>query len=400
VREMAAEPAAVPQPTHPSWTPTRLGDLCEFVRGVTFDKGEASSDPRDGCLPILRAGNISEGLDLDNDLVWVPAERVSPQQHLRVGDIAICMSSGSPAVVGKSAALQQRFAGSVGAFCGIIRARDSRWSEYIAFWLRSPVFMGWRDGQARGANIQNLRFSQFESLAILTPPVDERDAFVSRLRSQLEAAARMRAAAHGLTHLLDDMIDANLRRSLAGSGVREVQLAEYLVEVKKGVGVRWREYPVLGVTRRGVASAKESVGKFPERYKLLDSGTVFYNPMRILLGSIGMVDAEDAVGITSPDYVVVKGIEGKLHHRWFYWWLRSWRGAEFIKSLTRGAVRERMLFRRLTSGSVRLPSWESQVEAAVTMLRIAEARRQVAAQSPSIDALPTAFLRRAFGGAG
>jgi type I restriction enzyme S subunit len=216
VSDVAAVSTPGPQPARPGWTPTPLGELCEFIRGVTFDKGEASPDPRDRCLPILRAGNISEGLDLKNDLVWVPAERVSTQQYLRVGDIAICMSSGSPAVVGKSAALQQPFAGSVGAFCGIIRLRDARWSEYIALWLRSPVFMDWRDGQARGANIQNLRFSQFESLAVLAPPDHERDAFVNHLRSQLDAAARMRAAAESQIRVADSLTAALLRSAFSG----------------------------------------------------------------------------------------------------------------------------------------------------------------------------------------
>ena len=133
-----------------------------------------------------------------------------------------------------------------------------------------------------------------------------------------------------------------------------------------------------------------------ERHKPVDPGTVFYNPMRILLGSIGMVDADDAMGITSLDNVVVRSIEGKLHYRRFYWWLRSWCGAELVKSLTRGAVRERMLFRSLASGSVRLPPWEAQVAAAETTLRIGQARRQVTAQLPSIGALPAAYLRCAF----
>ena len=37
-----------------------------------------------------------------------------------------------------------------------------------------------------------------------------------------------------------------------------------------------------------------------------DAGTIFYNPMRILRGSIAMVDEGDETGITSPDYVVLK----------------------------------------------------------------------------------------------
>jgi type I restriction enzyme S subunit len=53
-------------------------------------------------------------------------------------------------------------------------------------------------------------------------------------------------------------------------------------------------------TRSGLAPARERPGKHAERY----NGTVFYNPMRILIGSIAFVDDDDEPGITSPDYVV------------------------------------------------------------------------------------------------
>jgi type I restriction enzyme S subunit len=45
--------------------------------------------------------------------------------------------------------------------------------------------------------------------------------------------------------------------------------------------------------------------------------------MRILIGSVAFVDEGDEPGITSPDYVVFQGKDGKVDSRWFYYWLRS-----------------------------------------------------------------------------
>jgi type I restriction enzyme S subunit len=92
--------------------------------------------------------------------------------------------------------------------------------------------------------------------------------------------------------------------------------------------------------------------------------------MRILLGSIALVDDGDANGITSPDYVAVKGIPGKLDTRWFYWRFRSPLGMELIGSLSRGAVRERILFSRLSTGEIELPSADAQVSASRRMKAI------------------------------
>ena len=177
---------------------------------------------------------------------------------------------------------------------------------------------------------------------------------------------------------------------------RTIPLSEALIEVSSGVGPAWTRYRVLGATRAGLALAKEPVGKAPERYKLVEPGTIFYNPMRILIGSIAMLDDGEEPGITSPDYVVVRTRPGVLHHRWFYHWLRSEQGAEMIRSLARGAVRERLLFKRLARGSITIPDWDSQVRAADKLAIIQKARAVAAAQLEAAKALPAAYLREVF----
>lgn len=84
---------------------------------------------------------------------------------------------------------------------------------------------------------------------------------------------------------------------------------------------------------------------------------------------MGLAFAEDDVidGITSPDYVVLKGKEGLVNSRWFYYWLRSPLGQQCINSLARGAVRERMLFNRLAEGNIKLPEIAIQDKAAVAL---------------------------------
>ncbi len=176
------------------WREVRLSEVCEFIRGVSFDKSEVSSQPIRDYLPILRAGNIGDELDVVNDLVWVPDKKVSAQQRMRPGDIAICMSSGSASIVGKSASLKQPFDGSVGAFCGIIRTHPDVDADYIAHWFRSEAFVDWRDGQARGANIQNLRFSQMEAISLQLPPLAEQRRIAALLDEQLAAVGRARSS--------------------------------------------------------------------------------------------------------------------------------------------------------------------------------------------------------------
>jgi type I restriction enzyme S subunit len=115
--------------------------------------------------------------------------------------------------------------------------------------------------------------------------------------------------------------------------------------------------------------------------------------MRIRLGSIAMVDEGEAAGITSPDYVVFRTIPGKLHHRWFYYWFRSPWGDEFIRRLARGAVRQRLLFRRLAKATLEVPDWDVQVEFAKKLANVQQVRRLILEQLEAVEALPQALIR-------
>lgn len=172
----------------------QLADIASVIRGVTFDKNEALDLPVRGYLPILRAGNIGIDLVVDKGLVWVPESRIASEQRMQVGDIAICMSSGSPAVVGKSATLNASWPGSVGAFCSIIRPQPNHVvPEYLSLFLQSEVFRRWTR-QSSGANIKNIRKSELESFPVPVPPESEQRRIVDLL-SRAEGIVRLRREA-------------------------------------------------------------------------------------------------------------------------------------------------------------------------------------------------------------
>ena len=171
----------------------KLADVVEFVRGVTFDKSQQESVANGTNVPLLRAGNIQASLEIKSDLIFVPRAIVRNEQILKPGDVAICLSSGSPYLVGKTAALDQEWYGTVGGFCGIIRPKYIE-PEFLALWLRGPSFITWRDEQARGANIQNLRFSELGSLEINLPGRDKQRQIAAKLKSQLAEVETARQA--------------------------------------------------------------------------------------------------------------------------------------------------------------------------------------------------------------
>jgi type I restriction enzyme, S subunit len=228
------------------------------------------------------------------------------------------------------------------------------------------------------------------------PPIERQLRVASELKTQLAIVEEARQAIENQIKEFTSLANAIVRQSLCHLDTKRTVLGDVLQEVKCGVGARWVNYPVLGATRKGLAPAKEPVGKYPERYKQVLPGTVFYNPMRILIGSIAMVDDDDTPGITSPDYVVLRGREAVMDSRWFYYWLRSPEGERSITSLARGAVRERMLFNRLAEGKIDLPPYPVQQTASQALAQIRPLQAHIKEQHREIELLPTRLLVEVF----
>jgi type I restriction enzyme S subunit len=176
------------------WQTKLLTEIATVIRGVSFDKSQVSNQQNRNSIPILRAGNIQDTLLINSDLVYVPSELVSKEQRMKVGDLAICMSSGSPTIVGKTAYLDTNWIGSVGAFCAIIRFNEKFNHRFGSYWFRSPAFLEWRDTNAKGANIQNLRRTELEKLAVPVPPLAEQDRIV-KLLDEADELRKLRAQA-------------------------------------------------------------------------------------------------------------------------------------------------------------------------------------------------------------
>lgn len=172
-----------------NWPNVQLSQgLADIVRGVTFSQGDSIHESRDGFLPVLRAGNIAERLEIARDLVWIPERFVSERQRLRKNDIVMCTSSGSALVVGKTAIAEDDFDGSWGAFNAVLRPTPAVVPKFLYYWLQSRDFRAWRDRQAKGANIQNIRHSDLANLAMPLPTKSEQ----SRIVELLDDADRVR----------------------------------------------------------------------------------------------------------------------------------------------------------------------------------------------------------------
>ncbi|WYX22796.1 hypothetical protein WJ969_18240 [Achromobacter xylosoxidans] len=133
----------------------------KLLSGLTYSADEVS---KEGLL-VLRSSNIQDGtLVLDKDLVFV--NKTCPDDiQLRSGDIAICMSNGSKALVGKNAEFRGNYDHdlTVGAFCSIFRPSV----EFSKLIFQTPKYTKFISVAIGGGNINNLKNSDLGSSSIL-----------------------------------------------------------------------------------------------------------------------------------------------------------------------------------------------------------------------------------------
>lgn len=226
----------------------RVAELAEQVRGVSYGKEDASSTPQPGYLPVLRAGNITdEGLVFD-DLVFVPAERVSDKQRVRRHDVVIAASSGSLDVVGKAARALTDYEGGFGAFCKVLRPGPKVDPGYFAHFFKTPDYRRRVSALAAGISINNLRNEHLDDMQIPLPPLPEQ----RWIAEQLDRAEALRAKRRAALAQLDILTQSIFLAMFGDPGTNEKAwpvkpLADLCsIAGEYGAGVAAKEYdPVL-----------------------------------------------------------------------------------------------------------------------------------------------------------
>ncbi|MFC0812795.1 restriction endonuclease subunit S [Paracoccus panacisoli] len=205
-----------------AWSVAEGDALFHSVRGVTYNKSDASSVWADGLVPVLRANNIADGKIRADDLVYVPSSYVSPNQYLRSGDLLIATSSGSRTVVGKAAtASTEHSQYAFGAFCTVARPRVEDLGPWLSLFSRTPAYRNYVERVALGISINNLRGSDLKSMPIDVPPLPEQRRIVAKIDSLSGKSRRARDHLDHIPRLIEKYKQAVLAAAFRGDLTRE-----------------------------------------------------------------------------------------------------------------------------------------------------------------------------------
>ncbi|OQB40395.1 MAG: Type-1 restriction enzyme EcoKI specificity protein [Candidatus Latescibacteria bacterium ADurb.Bin168] len=205
------------QPLPAGWRWVRLGEVCRAIRGITFPKGAARSQPFDGSVPCLTTSGVQEEIEWDT-AQFVPVQFVrDADQFLYKGDMLVSTANSKP-LVGKLARVRD-VPGNVtfGAFTTVVRPLEAAEPEFLFRLLRTERARSYFfTKSSETTNISNLRTEDMLALPIPLPPLSEQKRIVAILTEQMAAAERVRAAAEAELATIEALPAALLRRAFNG----------------------------------------------------------------------------------------------------------------------------------------------------------------------------------------
>jgi type I restriction enzyme S subunit len=198
------------------WVETVLSELVSVIRGITYNKNQSANIQTVGMLPVLRANNIQNGDLIFDDLVYVRSELIKEQQFIKSGDIVVAMSSGSKALVGKTAQAKIDFNGGFGAFCGVLRPKQMLNKNLISWFTCSSTYRNRISELSAGANINNLKPSSFDEIPFPLPPLAEQKVIADQLDSLLAQVERTTARLERIPTLMKQFRQSVLAHAVSG----------------------------------------------------------------------------------------------------------------------------------------------------------------------------------------
>ena len=227
-----------------NWPVKTLGEVCEFVRGVTYDKNDARSELKNEYIPLLRATNITESGLLREELVFVPKSGVRADQKLMSGDALITIASGSASVVGRSVLVEDPGEMTFGAFCGVLRPGPELFPRYLSHFMSSrSVRTAWSEA-AQGTNINNLKRDDILRTECPVPPLEEQKRIVALLDQATTRISELTACYEQARTHANDLFTSALRDELESNHVWRVRPLGSIFRVcssKRVLKSEWRQ---------------------------------------------------------------------------------------------------------------------------------------------------------------
>lgn len=195
----------------------KFEDVCQYIRGITYNKAQEAKVNDTSPWKVMRANNITLGSNVLNleDIKLVKKEvKVKKNQLLQKGDILICAGSGSKEHIGKVAYIFDDMDYTFGGFMAVIRCKDDLNSRFLFHILTGSNFSMYLSQALNSTTINNLNAGIMKNFLIPVPPMEVQRVIVQILdqfaelteKLTAELTAELSARKKQYEHYLEDLL--------------------------------------------------------------------------------------------------------------------------------------------------------------------------------------------------
>lgn len=275
-----------------------FNEVCEYIRGITYNKSQEAKEENENNWKVLRANNIDlqrKVLDLRDVKEVDSSVKVKESQRLRKNDILICAGSGSKEHIGKVAFITEDMDYTFGGFMAVIRVTSEKInSRFLFHILAGNLFSEFLAKKLNVSTINNLNSALIKNFQIPLPPLPIQQEIV-----------RILDTFTNLTAELTNKLNAELT-------ARRKQYEYYRDELLTfGEDVDYKTLPEISVNcdrqRKPVTKGKRNSGSYPYYGA---SGIVDYVSDYIFEGDYLLI-SEDGANLLARSTPIAFSISGK-----------------------------------------------------------------------------------------
>ena len=184
IQEIEKKPFDIPS----SWKWARLQDVCS-----RFQYGTSAKSSKEGKVPVVRMGNIQNGIISWENLVYTSNDKEIDQYNLNYNDVLFNRTN-SPALVGKTAIYKGEMPAIYAGYLIRVKPQDKLNADFLNFFLNSP-YARYKCNRVKtdGVSQSNINSKKLGNFEVPLPPLEEQQEIVQILKNLLDHENEARA---------------------------------------------------------------------------------------------------------------------------------------------------------------------------------------------------------------
>lgn len=260
--------------------------------------------------------------------------------------------------------------GNFVASTGYAQLRTKENKKFIFQYLHFDKFVNAVIEKCTGSNYPAINSSTFSNLKIPLPPLNEQRKIAEILSTFDEVilltSNLINAKKEFKKALMQNLLTAKIRFTNFKDIWKEVKLGKFIKEQTirntKNINLVLSVTNKFGFVEQSNYFEKEVASKDTSNYKVIKNGNFAYNPSRINVGSIALLENFE-VGILSPMYVIFDCLDG-INKKFLKYWLQSHNFTGNLYKYLAGSVRETLKFKDMKNFKIKLPNLAEQTKIA------------------------------------